>query len=153
MKETEKLKLETIERLFRVTNKMLFGRKHPRDYGTGELLYMSEVEIIRELGHSDGITLSELSAKLGVNKATLSPIVNKLERRAYLSKTPSPHNAKYKMLSLTEKGLKAVEGMSLYGGKFADYMREVPAEELSHYVSFLDRVEMFLDDVDKDLRG
>lgn len=152
MQETEKLKLEAIERMFRVTNKMLLGRKHPRDYGTGELLYMSEIEIIREVGINDGTTLSELSGVLGVSKATLSPIINKLEAKSYLSKKTSPQNGKIKMLSLTKKGLNVIDGMDRYGGKFNNYMKGVSKTEVSHYINFLNRLEQFLDDVDKDIR-
>ncbi|MEM8496550.1 MAG: MarR family transcriptional regulator [Pseudomonadota bacterium] len=148
----EQLKLEASEQLLRLTNKMLWGRKHPRDYGTGELLYMSEVEVIIEVGQHPEINLTELSEILGVTKATLSPIVNKLEKKAYLSKRQTLENAKVKRLVLKAKGRKALEGLAAYGAKLQEYMDDVTERELKSYMRLLGKVEMFVDDVDHEIR-
>ena len=148
----EQLKLEANEQLLRLTNKMLWGRKHPRDYGTGELLYMSEVEVITEVGQHPEINLTELSAKLGVTKATLSPIVNRLEKKGYLSKRQAPNNSKVRLLLLKDKGHRAIKGMKAYAMKFSEYMDDVTETELKTYIRLLNKMEMFVDDVDQELR-
>ena len=147
------LKLNTVERLLRVSNKMLFGRKHPRDYGTGDLLYMSEIEVIREISAKDRIHLTDLSILLGVSKATLSPIINKLEKNNYLLKNPSSTNAKIKLLSITQKGEQVMVGMLKYALKFDQYMDGVTKNDLMIYVDFLSRLEEFIDDVDHGIRN
>ncbi len=149
----EQLKLEANEQLLRLTNKMLWGRKHPRDYGTGELLYMSEIEVINEVGQYPDINLTELSSVLGVTKATLSPIVNKLEQRGYLSKRQAPNNSKVRLLSLKAKGGKARKGMAAYAMKFNEYMGDVTERELKIYIRLLNKMEMFVDEVDRELRS
>jgi len=149
----EQLKLEAAEQLLRLTNKMLWGRKHPRDYGTGELLYMSEVEVINEVGLHPEINLTRLSEYLGVTKATLSPIVNRLEKKGYLSKRQDPNNAKVRLLVLKDKGHKARKGMEAYANKFNQYMDDVTEKELKSYIRLLGKMEMFVDDVDREVRG
>lgn len=150
--QLEHLKFEATEQLLRLTNKMMWGRKRPRDYGTGELLYMSEIEVINEVGEHPEINLTELSDILGVTKATLSPIVNKLEGKGYLAKQQSPENSKVKHLVLQAKGLKAREGMATYAMKFNEYMDDVTESELKTYIRLLGKMEMFVDDVDQELR-
>ena len=147
----EHLKLTAVEQLLRLTNKMMWGRKHPRDYGTGELLYMSEIEVIYELGHHPESNLTELSVTLGVTKATLSPIVNKLEKKGYLSKRQAPNNSKVRLLLLKEKGHKARQGMAAYAMRLNKYMDDVTESELKSYVRLLNKMEMFVDDVDQDI--
>ena len=149
----EHLKMEATEQLLRLTNKMMWGRKHPRDYGTGELLYMSEVEVITEVARNPEINLTELSQLLGVTKATLSPIVNRLEKKGYLSKKQSPNNSKIRLLSLKDKGLKAIQGMEAYASKFGEYMDDVTETELKSYIRLLGKMEMFVDDVDQEFRN
>ncbi len=150
--ELDQLKKEASDQLNRLINKIRFGRKHPRDYGTGELLYMSEIEVIDAVGGHPDINLTELSEHLGVTKATLSPIVNKLESRAYLAKHTTPNNAKVKRLKLEKKGVKARRGMLAYAAKLDEYMGEVTKNELSSYLRLLHIMEMFVDDVDQELR-
>ncbi|MEM9255256.1 MAG: MarR family transcriptional regulator [Pseudomonadota bacterium] len=149
---TEQLKLEAAELLLRLTNKMMWGRKHPRDYGTGELLYMSEVEVISEVGRHPEINLTQLSEVLGVTKATLSPIVNRLDKKGYLAKLQAPNNSKVRLLVLEEQGRKAVKGMTAYAMKFNEHMGDVTEAELSSYIRLLGRMEKFVDDVDRDYR-
>ena len=151
--QLEQLKLEAAEQLLRLTNKMLWGRKHPRDYGTGELLFMSEVEVINEIGQHPEINLTELSEVLGVTKATLSPIVNRLEKRGYLAKRQAPNNSKVRLLLLEEKGRQALEGMTAYAMKFNEYMDDVTESELKIYTRLLNKMEMFVDDVDQEVRN
>ncbi len=149
----EQLKLEATEQLLRLTNKMLWGRKRPRDYGTGELLYMSEIEVINEVGQRPDINLTELADILGVTKATLSPIVNKLEKKGYLSKRQAPNNSKVRLLLLEAKGRKAREGMTAYAMKFNEYMDDVTESELRSYMRLLSKMEMFVDEVDQEFRN
>lgn len=146
------LKRDTAERLLRVINKILSGRKHPRDYGTGEPLYMSEIEVIREISAKKAANLTELADTLCVSKATLSPIVNKLVNKEYLVKSQSTENAKIKLLSITTKGDKVIEGLSNYADKFDFYMSETTQKDLRSYIDFLTRLESFLDDVDEEFR-
>ena len=148
----ENLKLEAAEQLLRLMNKMLSGRKHPRDYGTGEVLHMSEVEVINEVGTRPEINLTELSNILGVTKATLSPIVNRLEKKGYIAKRQDPNNSKVRLLLLQDKGRKAQRGIQTYGMKFSEYMGDVTEAELKSYIRLLNKMEMFVDDVDQEVR-
>ena len=148
----EHLKKDAADQLNRLINKIRWGRKHPRDYGTGELLYMSEIEAIDAVGRHPGINLTELSEHLGVTKATLSPIVNKLESRGYLSKQATATNSRVKRLLLQEKGVKARQCMGIYANKFNKYMAEVTRDELSNFLRLLQKMEMFIDDLHQELR-
>ena len=148
----EHLKKDAADQLNRLINKIRWGRKHPRDYGTGELLYMSEIEVIDAVGRHPGINLTELSGHIGVTKATLSPIVNKLEGRNYLERQTTANNSRVKRLTLNAKGVKARGGMGAYAHKFNQYMADVTRRALNSYLRLLQKMEMFIDDLHQELR-
>ena len=43
--------------------------KNPRDFGTGDFLYSSEIHTIQMIGYNENINLSTLAEKLNISKS------------------------------------------------------------------------------------
>ncbi len=78
--------------------------KLPRDYGTGELLYSSDVHTVEAVARRPGCSLTQLAGSLGVSKPAASKFARKLLRLGYLVKEMQANNAKEVSFSLTVKG-------------------------------------------------
>lgn len=82
----------------------------PRDFGTGDLLYSSEIHTLQAIGETSGIILTELALKLDVSKSAVSKFVKKLLEKDLITKSKLPENKKEVVFSLTEKGNTAYRG-------------------------------------------
>jgi DNA-binding MarR family transcriptional regulator len=79
----------------------------PRDYGTGELLYSSDIHTVEAVARQPGCNLTQLAGSLGVSKPAASKFTRKLLRRGYLVRERQPDNAKEVSFSLSPKGRRA----------------------------------------------
>lgn len=68
-------------------------------------LSSSAVHAIVELGFEDGLTARDLSARLLLEKSTISRLVKSLITKGLVSEAPDPDDRRAKHLSLTEDGL------------------------------------------------
>ena len=71
-------------------NKIIRSESLPRDFGTGEPLFTSEIHTLCVIGTAPGINITDLSVRLGVTKGAISKIAKKIEENASLRDTRSP---------------------------------------------------------------
>lgn len=69
-----------------VINRFTLIENSPRDFGSGERLYPSEIHTIEAIGKNEGTNLTQLAETMGVIKAVISQIVRKLEMKKYVQK-------------------------------------------------------------------
>jgi DNA-binding MarR family transcriptional regulator len=105
---------EVIDKFVRMMSKYGEMERKPRDYGTGDLLFPSEIHTMDVIGDNPGINITELSEKLGVSKSASSQIVNKLERKKYVRRYKEQDNGKSVLLQLLQKGQLAFIGHKKY---------------------------------------
>lgn len=72
-----------------------------------EGLFSGQQDIVLELVENEGITLSGLSARLGVSHATASVSVKRMEKAGFIEKRPDEKDARIIRLFPTEKAKKA----------------------------------------------
>ena len=82
----------------------------PRDFGTGDLLYSSEIHTLQAIGDSTDINLTELALKLDISKSGTSKFVKKLLEKDLITKSKLYGNKKEVVFGLTEKGRTAYLG-------------------------------------------
>lgn len=88
-------------------------------------LTVPQMSALEELGKGDGLSLKELSGRLGLSHSTVSGIVDRLQRRGLLERTPDPKDRRYSRILLSE-GVK-------------DYVREeVPSRRLGPILKALE---------------
>jgi DNA-binding MarR family transcriptional regulator len=80
----------------------VIGRK-PKDYGTGDLLYFTEIHTITVVARNKSVNMTQLADIMGVTKGAISQTVNKLVHKGLILKA-SMTNRKEINLRLSEKG-------------------------------------------------
>ena len=73
-------------------------------------LTYSQYIALMALAEEDGISISALARRLGVTKATMTPLLRRLDEKGLISRTVVEGNERQKNITLTEDGLKSLEG-------------------------------------------
>lgn len=129
----------------RVINKIAGTAKSPSDFGTGDLLYFSEIQIIDVAGNNPEINITELSNILGVTEGTASPAANILTW-GYLKKIHASDDSRVVRLQLTEKGEVAWKGLAKQAKEYvSEYAREFTAVQWDTFNNIIARLEAFID--------
>jgi len=99
--------------------------KLPRDYGTGELLYSSDIHTVEAVARQPGCSLTQLAGFLGVSKPAASKFTRKLLRLGYLLKEMQANNAKEVSFSLSPKGRRAEQAHQRFTRKVFGPLRAI----------------------------
>jgi DNA-binding MarR family transcriptional regulator len=86
----------------------VIGRK-PKDYGTGDLLYFTEIHTITVVGKNKELNMTQLANIMGVTKGAISQTIRKLVGKNFILKSNTT-NKKEINLKLSEKGLIVYKG-------------------------------------------
>ena len=90
----------------------VIGRK-PKDYGTGDLLYFTEVHTISMVGKNHEINMTSLADMMGVTRGAISQTIRKLVVKEYIIKSNTT-NRKEVNLRLSEKGIIVLKGLQSF---------------------------------------
>jgi MarR family transcriptional regulator, organic hydroperoxide resistance regulator len=60
--------------------------------------------LLREVAGADGLTLSELAARLRVERPTLTNMAARMERAGLVRRDPDPHDGRVKLVRLAPRG-------------------------------------------------
>ncbi|TAL81458.1 MAG: MarR family transcriptional regulator [Bacteroidetes bacterium] len=90
----------------------VIGRK-PKDYGTGDLLFVAEIHTIVMVGNNREINMTELADMMGVTKGAISQTIRKLVSKNFILKSNTT-NRKEINLKLSEKGLIVYKGQEAF---------------------------------------
>jgi len=140
---------ELFERWARLMNKMSRSENLPRDFGTGNLLFPSEIHTLCVIGTMPGIKITDLSVRLGVTKGAVSKIAKKMGKNGLIEKYQEPGNNKEILLRLTQMGKKAYLGHEKYHkkafGRIITEMEKLPREQAAFLFRFLGMMEDVID--------
>lgn len=87
--------------------------RKPKDYGTGDMLYLAEIHTIRIVGMNEKINMTRLSDLMGVTKGAISQTIRKLVGKNLIVKE-NTNNRKEFTLRLSEKGKKVFRGQESF---------------------------------------
>ena len=90
----------------------VIGRK-PKDYGTGDLLYFTEIHTITVVAKNKEINMTRLAEIMGVTRGAISQTIRKLVGKNLIVKT-NINNRKEVNLRLSEKGLIVLKGQESF---------------------------------------
>jgi DNA-binding MarR family transcriptional regulator len=80
----------------------VIGRR-PKDYGTGDMLYFTELHTITMVARNDEVNITQLAEIMGVTKGAISQTIRKLVHKNLILRT-NINNRKEVNLRLSEKG-------------------------------------------------
>jgi DNA-binding MarR family transcriptional regulator len=104
----------------RILNSFKEADKLSRDYGTGDLLYPSEVHTIEAIGNNTGCNISDLARIMGITRGAVQKLSAKLDEKGYIHRFMSSEDNKRIFLELTEKGRSACDGHHDFHRKMYD---------------------------------
>lgn len=102
------------ELTLRVLHRFCRAEKVPKDFGSGDMLYASEIHTIMSIGNNPGINITSLAELMGISKPGISQMINKLVNKEYVAKFRDKDNEKEIRLRLTDKGVTAFNGHEAY---------------------------------------
>ena len=83
--------------------------RKPKDYGTGDMLYLAEIHIITMVGKNRKINMTQLAEIMGVTKGAISQTIRKLVTKNFILKSNTT-NRKEINLKLSGKGKSVYKG-------------------------------------------
>jgi len=90
----------------------VIGRK-PKDYGTGDLLFFTEIHTITMVGKNREINMTQLADMMGVTKGAISQTIRKLVSKNFITKS-NTNNRKEINLKLSDKGQIVYKGQESF---------------------------------------
>jgi DNA-binding MarR family transcriptional regulator len=116
----------------------------PRDYGTGELLFSSDIHTVVAVADHEGCNLTELAVNLGVSNPAAFKFAAKMVRLGYLIKERRDGNRKDVIFSLSKKGRQANLAHAAFErrtfGPLQDLERKLPVGDKKVILDFLGRL-------------
>lgn len=104
---------ELIELFLKILHLYSVINRKPKDYGTGDLLYLTEIHTIRIVGMNENINMTQLAEIMGVTRGAISQTIRKLVFKNFILKENS-NNRKEFSLRLSEKGRIVFKGQESF---------------------------------------
>lgn len=140
--------------LIRFINKYNALVKNPMDYGTGELLYPSEMHALEAIGKSPGVNVTGIAKTLGVTKGAVSQVIRKLAGKKLIKRLRDEANEKAVLLILDERGKVAMEAHERFHAAYEAEIRKEFADMSREEIAFIRDVFTKLEaSVDRYLTG
>lgn len=137
---------ELMERLMRL--QWLLSRyfhRNLREHGSRGVPYSGQGRVLKVLKLKPEIAQKELSEILGMRPQSMGELLSKLERKGYITRTPSPDDKRVIIVRLTEEGAGADDGETGQSGP-ADIFGCLSEEEQEAFKGYLDRMIAGLED-------
>ncbi|MFS0723078.1 MarR family transcriptional regulator [Paenibacillus sp. 1P07SE] len=103
--------------------------RQPHTFGSAGTLSPSEIHTIDAIGIQAPILMSDLAARLGVTKGAITQLIQRLETKGLVSRTPHPEDARSTLLSLTPLGKEAYTAHEAVHHQFYDRLRTQLSEQ------------------------
>ncbi len=106
---------------------------------------LTEVRLLYEIAHREGVTATELSSDLSLDAGYLSRILANFEKRGWIDRHPSPKDRRQSRLVLTSKGsanFRPLEERS--NQQVAHILAGISADAQSQLLSAMQRIEHIL---------
>jgi len=87
--------------------------RKPKDYGTGDLLYITEIHTITVVGKNKEINMTRLAEIMGVTKGAISQTIRKLVHKNFILKSNTTNKKEFN-LTLSEKGIVVLKGQESF---------------------------------------
>jgi DNA-binding MarR family transcriptional regulator/GNAT superfamily N-acetyltransferase len=108
---------------------------------------LTEARVLYELAHRDGATASWLAEELGLDPGYLSRIVRGFLRQGLIVRTPSPHDGRQSLISLTPAGREAFAPLDHASySEIGTLLAPLPEAEQERLVSAMRTVSSLLGD-------
>jgi DNA-binding MarR family transcriptional regulator len=102
-----------IDQFLKILNLYSVISRKPKDYGTGDLLYFTEVHTISTVGKNKAVNMTQLADIMGVTKGAISQTIRKLVTKNLIIRS-NTRNMKEINLRLSAKGMIVYRGLQSF---------------------------------------
>lgn len=115
-----------------------FGLYRPEQTPCGKPVAVAEAHTLMELTAHAPLAQHELTARLRLQKSTVSRLVGQLEERGWLTRSRSPEDGRVYLLELTDAGRTVAADLAgARQAKFTRVLAAIPAEQRGMVVEML----------------
>lgn len=138
----------------RILNRMQAQEKAPRDFGSGDLLFCSEIHTIMAIGKNPGINVTSLASMLGISKSAISQMITRLSKKNLVQRHRDERNEKETLIHLTPRGRIAFLGHEQHHARIYAHMHQklgdLTGEQFSTILRFLNAIEETIDQSERE---
>jgi DNA-binding MarR family transcriptional regulator len=113
--------------------------KKPKRYGTGDLLYVSELHAIQIIGYNPEINVTQLADMSGLTKGAISQTVKRLLAKQYIARYKT-RNKKEVNLRLSDKGYIILQGINAFNNETLEFAEKLYKEALPGDIAMVKRL-------------
>ncbi|MBU2699417.1 DNA-binding MarR family transcriptional regulator [Sporomusaceae bacterium BoRhaA] len=139
------------EIMLRIINKVSELMVKPRTFGTGDVLYASEIHMIDVIGRNPGIHVTEIANKLGITKGAVPKMIRKLLQKELIYRYQAKDNKKMVLFELTPKGNTAFQEHAEFHEKLdqgiINRFNSLQASELLIFNDIMGEIERYIDKI------
>ncbi|GGH80488.1 DNA-binding MarR family transcriptional regulator [Pullulanibacillus pueri] len=97
--------------------------------------------LLRHVGRSENCTMGSIAEHFNVSMSTVSQMIDRLEKWGYVERGASVHDARVKIVSLTEKGVKMIqEGRASYLHQLTNGLSQFSEDEQETFIHLLQQL-------------
>lgn len=100
----QQLLKEEKELTFKMMNFFTIKNRKPRRYGTEDLLYIAEADMINIVGENQNVSASDIAKMLNITKSAVSKTIIKLNKKGIVEQIQDKNDSRRMILTLTSKG-------------------------------------------------
>lgn len=90
---------------FKIMNFFTIRNRNPREYGTDDLLYTAEADMVSIIGENKNISASDIAKILNITKSAVSKTIVKLTKKGIIDQIQDDNDSRRMILMLTQKGM------------------------------------------------
>ncbi len=138
---------DVVDKYFLAFNALFENEKTAKDYGSGELLFHAEINLLDAIHKYPESNAIQLSKILDVTRGAITQWGNKLEEKGFIQRSLKEGNKKEKYYTLTEQGELIRKGHEEYhdeaNKEICRYLSELKDSERNAILGFLEKVAFF----------
>lgn len=138
------MQCKIINKLFHIMNSAIETERTPKDYGTGHLIYHSEINLLNAISQYPHLNAIDLADKMGVTRAAITQMAKRLEERGFIIRYAKAGNKKEKFFQLTEVAQAIKAGHDSYhqeaNVQICAYLKTLEEQEILIIMDFLNQL-------------
>lgn len=141
----EENKIDQFLMSWRSVNRHL--RKGMLTHGDHRLTRM-QWTLLRYVNKTENCTMGNLAEQFNVSQSTVSQMIDRVQKWGLVERTAAAHDARVKIVSLTDKGINIIEDMkAVWVKQLSAGLNTFSSEELDQFIGFLHQLSGNLRDV------
>jgi len=112
-----------------------------RAHGLTDVQFNVMMLLHYQSGSEGGLTQAQLSDMMLVNRANVTSLIDRMEKAHLVARTSSPHDRRYNIVVLTDRGKKIFAKVEpLYAKQIRKIMKPIKRPEQKRFINVLEKI-------------